>query len=180
MSQAWMTQARRRMARSNRIGEGQSLARWEAWQAYGEWFEALPWDWYATFTLHEGSTVDYLRRRHRKWSAEMHREHGQQLRQAFAIECQRNGTPHGHALIHGVTVGADPFHAMAIWERIAGRHLEADGKSAFQPVFARIFPYSGAGGAASYCAKYVTKDGDIDLIGPWPRFSRSIQEEFKF
>lgn len=139
-----------------------SPLRWEAWQAYGEWFEGLPWDLFATFTMPDGATLGALDACHRRWSKIMRRENGGELRQVLAVEYQRNGTPHGHALVYGIAPGneaqVEGWHAAKLWERVGGGH-------------ARVWPYQGAGGAASYCAKYVTKDGDVRLLGPWASFS---------
>src|SRR5437667_2678619 len=104
-----MRQARRRQRASRELGE--KLLAKEACQAYGEWFESLPWDWFATFTLPEGSTREYLLTRHEDWTRRIQAESGHDLRQALGIELQRNGTPHAHALIAGLRQTADPDHA---------------------------------------------------------------------
>jgi hypothetical protein len=131
--------------------------RWEAWQAYADWFEGLPWEWFCTFTMPLGERVGTLLRVHKRWSKVMHRENRRQLRQVVAIEYQRNGTPHLHVLAHGIRpdLVGECKGAMRIWERVGGG-------------YARIWPYCGKGGAAGYCAKYVTKDGELYLVGPWP------------
>lgn len=172
MAQGWILQSRRRMARYRRCdwltrtmpppnpSEGANRAlEWEVRQSYGEWFESLPWDLFATYTMPFGSTLGQLVRCHKRWSSEMARENDGELRQVFAIEWQRNGTPHGHALVYGIAPGnessTEGWHAAKLWERVGGG-------------IARIWPYRGKGGAASYCAKYVTKRGDLSLLGPWP------------
>jgi hypothetical protein len=156
---AWMRQARDRQRRY-RGDEGRRFgdAHDEAKQAYAEWFKQLPWDWFATFTLVLGAreSAAFAWRSLSRWSGMMHNESGRQLRQVAALEYQRRGTAHLHNLIHGVRAGADPFHAMQLWEAASGGG------------FARIYPYQPEGGAADYCAKYVTKDMELRLIGPWP------------
>lgn len=164
-----MTQARRRMAMVARTGRGEPFMRWEVWQRYGEWFESMPWDLFATLTMPAGASREQLLRCHARWSRQMAAENGRKLRQVLAIERQKNGTPHAHVLVYGIAPGNAPadegWHAAKLWERVGGGH-------------ARVWPYTGAGGAASYCAKYVTKDGDVELIGPWPWFGYiDIKEE---
>jgi hypothetical protein len=159
MTTAWMRQARERQQRwkgdeSRRFGDAQDEAR----QAYAAWFDGLRWDWFATFTLAMGAreSAAFAWRSLSRWSGMMHTESGRQLRQVAALEYQRRGTAHLHNLVHGVRPGADPMHAARLWQAASGGGL------------ARIEPYRAAGGAASYCAKYVTKDMELRLIGPWP------------
>jgi len=160
MSTAWMRQARERQ----RAYQGDPFRRFgdshdEAKQAYAEWFSRLRWDWFATFTLVLGGreSAAFVWRALDRWSARMHQENDRQLRQVAALEYQRRGTAHLHNLVYGVRAGADPFHAMTIWETVSGGG------------FARIFPYEPDGGAHTYVSKYVAKDMELRLIGPWPQ-----------
>ncbi len=160
MATAWMRQALDRQRAYELRGDRHRYgdARDEARQAYAAWFSQLPWDWFATLTIPTGAreSAAFIWRAHRRWSRVMHQENGRQLRQVAALEYQRRGTAHLHCLTHGARPGADPFHAMHVWESVA-----AGG-------FARIHPYEPDGGAATYCSKYVTKDMELRLIGPWP------------
>lgn len=167
MATAWMRQARMRQRAQLLAGERRTFgdARDEARQAYAQWFDTLPWDWFATLTIPMGAreSAAFIWRCHDRWSARMQQENGRQLRQVAALEYQQRGTAHLHCLTHGARAGADPFHAMHVWELVA-----AGG-------FARIFPYNPDGGAATYCAKYVTKDMELRLVGPWPKYSSERQ-----
>jgi hypothetical protein len=171
MATAWVRQARRRAAAFDQAGDRHRFGdtRDEARQAYAQWFDAMPWDWFATFTLPMGGreSAAFIWRAHQRWSRVMHRVYGRQLRQVAALEYQRRGTAHLHNLVHGVrppreldVATAERFHAMGVWEKVA-----AGG-------FARIHAYEANGGAASYCAKYVSKDLEVRLIGPWPPYPR--------
>jgi hypothetical protein len=159
MGTAWMRQARDRQRAFVQSGDQRRFGdqRDQARQAYGEWFGALPWDLYATFTVVLGAreSAPFIWRALRRWSRVMHRECGRELRQVAALEWQDRGTAHLHNLVAGC--GAyDPFRAMAHWEEASGGGI------------ARIFPYRESGGAATYCSKYVVKDMELRLIGPWP------------
>ena len=167
MATAWMRQARMRQRAHEQQGERRVFgdARDEARQAYAAWFESLPWDWFATLTIPMGARESgaFIWRCHDRWSARMQQENGRQLRQVAALEYQKRGTAHLHCLTYGARGDADPFHAMHVWEWVA-----AGG-------FARIFPYEAAGGAATYCSKYVTKDMELRLVGPWQRYRPEVQ-----
>jgi hypothetical protein len=154
-----MRQARERQRAWGRSGERRRFGdqRDEARQAYAEWFDGLPWDLYATFTVVLGAreSAPFIWRALKRWSRVMHRENGRELRQVAALEWQDRGTAHLHNLVAGC--GAyDPFRAMRLWEEASGGG------------HARIYPYAESGGAATYCSKYVAKDMELRLMGPWP------------
>lgn len=162
MSTAWMRQARERqrawLGRGDHREYGDGVD--QAKQAYAAWFSALPWDRFATLTLVMGAreSAAFAWRCHKRWSGELARESGRELRQVVALEPQQRGTAHLHALVYGLRPDADQFHEMTLWERASGGG------------FARIYPYEVNGGAADYCSKYVTKDMELRLVGPWPRY----------
>lgn len=161
MTTAWMREARRRQeayAQHERTDRFVGDMRDQAKQAYAEWFRPLPWDKFATFALVMGAreSAGFAWRAHDRWSRTMHHENGRQLRQVVALEYQKRGTAHLHCLVHGVAEGFDNFHAMAVWERVSGGG------------YSRIYDYNPRGGAEDYCAKYVSKDMELRLIGPWP------------
>lgn len=156
-TKAWMSQARRRQRASSQARES-TLPR-VASQAYGEVFDTLPWDWFATFTVRGGSSLEYLQRCHDHWTRLIEAEAGQPLRQAFAIDQHRSGQPHAHVLINGVLSTQDPRRAGALWRAISGG-------------IARLSRYVDHGGAASYIAKVVRRDAEIRLLGPWPELTQ--------
>lgn len=170
MGAAWVRQARARMVRYRRQGEPlRSFGdmRDQARQAYGEWFERLGWDTFDTFTLVLGAreSAYFAWRALARWSASMQTVHGRQLRQVVALEWQHRGTAHLHALSYGYRdVSLDAIHqARRFWEDASGGG------------HARVWPYEASGGAAAYCSKYVTKDMELRLLGPWPPYQAAVQ-----
>lgn len=166
MPTAWMRQARERQRAYMTQGDpGRRFGdvRDEARQRYAQWFDRLPWDTWDTFTLVLGAreSQHFIWRALDVWRGKMQARHGRSLRQAVALEWQQRGTAHLHALsfgYHDVSIG-EMHEARGLWERSSGGG------------FARIYPYEVSGGAASYCTKYVTKDMELRLLGPWTRYS---------
>jgi hypothetical protein len=84
----------------------------------------------------------------RRW-----RKRGQGVRWVRAMEMQRRGVPHFHALLGGD--GLDELRRLSYmdrWNQLAG--------------FAKIEPPKDGGAVRGYCAKYVAKGGELDLGGP--------------
>jgi hypothetical protein len=166
-----MRQAQERQRRDRQAGERRQFGdvRDQARQAYAQWFDSLAWDTFDTFTLVLGAreSAGFAWRALDRWRGEMHRRHGRSLRQAVALEWQSRGTAHLHALTFGYhDVSTHELHtAREMWERVSGGG------------HARIWPYEVTGGAASYCAKYVTKDMELRLLGPWRGYSAWQQRE---
>lgn len=148
--------------------------RWETRQAYAEWIRQLPWEWFVTLTLPEGSTMASLERLHAKWSGELHQQCKRQLRQVMADERQRNGTPHYHGLAFGVELGG-PWQLEKKWQGWCVRDPEILWYK-LSGGMARIRVYEPRAGAEEYCTKYILKDdaGDVRLIGPWPHRSPEL------
>lgn len=134
----------------------------DAWAAF---LERQPWDWFCTLTF-RGDAVhpEAADKRFRMWLSKVNRElygprwwkHGQGVRWVRALEMQRRGVLHYHALIGGA--GVDELRRlvwMDEWNRLAG--------------FARIEPPRDGEAVRRYCAKYVAKGGEIDLGGPLAR-----------
>lgn len=166
VASAWMRQARDRQRAYVKAGDPARRfgdARDQARQAYAEWFESLPWHTFDTFTLALGARESgpFAWRALDRWRARMHHRHRRALRQAVALEWQDRGTAHLHALTFGYSdVSLHEIHmARELWEQASGGG------------YARIYPYETSGGAAGYCAKYVTKDMELRLLGPWSRYS---------
>ena len=131
----------------------------EGWSNFlGRW----SWDWFATLTF-RGDAVhpEAADKRFRVWTSKINRtlygprwfKHEKGVRWVRALEHQRRGVIHFHALL-----GADRLADlrrlswMDEWNDIAG--------------FARIEPPRNSEAVRDYCAKYVVKGGVIDLGGP--------------
>lgn len=171
VASAWMRQAQSRQRAYLRTGDGREFGdvRDQARQRYAEWFDSLGWDTFDTFTLVLGAreSASFAWRTLDRYRGKMHRRHGRSLRQAVALEWQSRGTAHLHALTFGYQdVSTSEIHAAReLWEKASGGG------------HARIWPYEVTGGAASYCAKYVTKDMELRLLGPWGRYTPWKQVE---
>ena len=86
-------------------------------------------------------------------------KHGKGVRWVRALETQRRGVIHYHALLGGFAV--KELHRlswMREWEELAG--------------FARIERPNNARAVSGYCAKYVAKGGEVDIGGPTAAWKR--------
>lgn len=124
--------------------------------------ERWPWDWFCTLTF-RGDAVhpEAADKRFRVWVSKINRElygrrwrkRGQGVRWVRAMEMQRRGVPHFHALLGAE--GLDELRRlwwMDRWNQLAG--------------FAKIEPPKNGGAVRGYCAKYVAKGGELDVGGP--------------
>jgi hypothetical protein len=136
-------------------GERAELA--AAWQAL---LERWPWDWFVTATFRGAPHPERADKSWRLWCSRINRAlYGPRWAKkrlgigwCRATELQRRGAIHFHAL---VAFTESPrlrrLTWMDEWHALAG--------------FARIEPPDRSAAVAAYCAKYVTKDGEITLGG---------------
>jgi hypothetical protein len=86
----------------------------------------------------------------RRW----YRRHWQGVLWVRATEKHRSGKHHFHALVAAPQLEDERRLAwMDSWNELAG--------------FARIYPPKQQEAVVAYCAKYVSKDGELELGGPW-------------
>lgn len=144
------------------------------------------WDWFVTLTFRREIHPEAADKKFSVWlsqlNCELHgrrwRKHGRMVRWARALEYQRRGVIHFHALLGGENLTKlrrltwmDRWHHLD--ESEAGRRRKAAmrlGKKYFptRGVFtgyARIEPPESQGGVRGYVSKYLTKDGEIDIGG---------------
>jgi len=131
----------------------------QAWQdLLGRW----RWDWFATLTF-RGDAVhpEAADKRFRTWISKINRslygprwsKQGTGVRWVRALELQRRGVIHFHALLGGDGLSdLRRLSWMDAWDELAG--------------WARIEPPRSSEAVRAYCAKYVVKGGEIDLGGP--------------
>lgn len=131
----------------------------EAWSGFlGRW----PWDLFATLTF-RGDAVhpESADKRYRVWISKINRslygtrwfKHGKGIRWVRALEHQRRGIVHFHALLGGERVKElRRLTLMDEWFDLAG--------------IARIETPRNSEAVRAYCAKYVVKGGEIDFGGP--------------
>ena len=137
-------------------------------EAWAEFLERWSWDWFCTLTF-RGDAVhpEAADKRFRVWVSKINRElygprwwkHGQGVRWVRALETQRRGVIHYHALLGGA--GVDELRRLSWmdeWVRLAG--------------YARIEPPENGAAVRAYCAKYVAKGGELDLWDRVPRRPR--------
>lgn len=141
--------------------------------AWADFVEGLgPWPWFCTLTF-RGAALgprehtpppmhpEAADKVFRVWISEISRElcgrhwreRDQGVRWVRAMEMQRRGMPHFHALLGGD--GLDELRRLSWmdrWNQLAG--------------FAKIEPPRDASAVRGYCAKYVTKGGELDVGGP--------------
>ena len=128
-----------------------------AWRAL---LERWPWDWFATMTFRGSPHPEQADKAWRIWCSKVNRAlygprwhaKGRGVGWCRATELQKRGAIHFHALL----VFDEPprlrrLAYMDEWNKLAG--------------FARIEPPKRSDAVAAYCAKYVTKEGEITLGG---------------
>ena len=138
--------------------EEASLALRAGWASFlGEY----RWDWLGTFTFREGrvhaEAADklfrvFVSKANRQRYGPRWAKKGLGISWARGLETQRRGALHYHALLSGVGE-LRRLTYMDLWNDLAG--------------FAKIEPPRDAGDVVRYIGKYVVKDGEIDLGGPW-------------
>lgn len=167
------TAARRPSQRSNGLATAipPETGRRRLVEAWADFLGRWSWEWFCTLTF-RGNAVhpEAADKRFRVWVSKVNRElygprwwkHGQGVRWVRALEVQRRGVIHYHALLGGA--GVDELRRltwMDEWDRLAG--------------YARIEPPANGAAVRSYCAKYVAKGGEVDLwSGPRRRPPRGL------
>jgi len=148
MPAAWMIEKRRWVARDARTP---TVTRPDLSDPYGEWVHALPWDWWATFTFAVWIHPDQAGQRYQEWARQLQGETGTTMQHARALEYQKRGVVHFHALIWGVNRGTHRKTWERKWEEIGGG-------------WCAIYPYDRMRAASFYLGKYAVKGGEIDHL----------------
>ena len=154
MPAAWMNQKRRWQRRE---WLNPQPTHHEMREPYGDFLAALPWDWWATFTFADEIYPYRAAQIYIYWAERLAAEVGRPMTHARAMEFQKRGVVHFHALIWNVGRRTNRYEWMATWETMGGG-------------ISRIFPYDRTQGAAHYLPKYVVKNGEVDILrfGPQP------------
>jgi hypothetical protein len=133
-----------------------SRALQEAWIA---WLGRWRWEWYCTLTFRDDVHPEAAERRFRTFVNMINRslygprwfKHGQGIRWVRALEYQRRGVIHFHALLAGAGDVPRPSWTET-WHELAG--------------FAKIEPIESPAAVLRYVSKYVVRGGELDLGGP--------------
>jgi hypothetical protein len=136
------------------VSEGRALQ--EAWI---NWLGQWRWEWYCTLTFRDEVHPEAAERRFRTFEKMINRalygprwfKHGQGIQWVRALEYQRRGVIHFHALLAGVS-SLQRSTWTATWHEWAG--------------FARIEPIESPAAVLRYISKYVIRGGELDLGGP--------------
>lgn len=148
MAKAWMIQKRRWMARDARTP---TIARPDLREPWGDLLGMSPWDWWATMTFAVWIHPDQAAQRYAEWARQLQVETGGLMRHARALEYQKRGVVHFHALIWGVKRGTHRKTWEQKWDEIGGG-------------WCAIYPYDRDQGARFYVGKYLVKGGEVDLL----------------
>lgn len=148
MPTAWMNQAKRRMAREARTPP---LARPDLRDPWGDFLAARPWDWWTTMTFAVWIHPDQAAQRYDEWARQLQAETGTTMQHARALEWQKRGVLHFHALIWGVKRSTHRATWMQKWEEIGGG-------------WCQIYSYDRDQAARFYLGKYAVKGGEVDLL----------------
>lgn len=129
--------------------------------AWTEFLSRWEWDWFLTLTFRDEVHPERADKLFRVFVSQINRElfgnrwykHGDGIRWVRALEMQRRGVIHYHALFGGAGLSdVRRLFWMDRWFELAG--------------IARIEPPRDRGAVHSYVAKYVVKGGEIDIGGP--------------
>jgi len=126
----------------------------EVVEEFGRWLNSYAWSWYVTLTFREHIHPEQAVKRFREWTRRMERAAGEDVTWARALELQRRGVVHFHALLYWRRAVLPYAIAGATWRNVA------DGRT-------KIERYNPERGAAAYLGKYIAKGGEVDYGGPW-------------
>jgi len=141
----------------------------EAWVKFIERFE--PYHWYTTLTFKNEVTQGRAEKQFKRFVrlineslyGRRYRNKGTGVSWVKAVERQRRGVIHFHALVGGEVWRLRRFTFMDVWREGAffsnGKRFQANG-------FAKIEKYKPKLGARHYLSKYVTKGGELDIFIP--------------
>jgi len=134
-----------------------------------------PWWWYLSLTFKYFVSQEYalrqfgrfIRLMNEKVHGKRYRDNGKGIPYLNAIEYQRRGVLHFHALVGGESsmLGTrDMKEYQDIWQHGLKK---SNGIYKFHPNgFAKIVKYDSKKGAKHYLAKYVSKGGELDIFIP--------------
>jgi len=133
----------------------------ELQDAWVKLLDPVPWQWFMTLTFRDEIHPEAADKRFRHLISMGNRElYGPRwakkekgIAWARAIEKQRRGVIHMHALVSGVG-DLSPLSFMARWHELSG--------------FSKIEPIRNSLAVRRYVSKYVRKGGEIDIGGCWP------------
>lgn len=148
MPGTWMQQARRRQLRDAREPH---VTRPELKDAWGEWLGRREWDWFVTLTFAAAIQPWLAARVYDAWARSLQAEVGRPMVHARALEWQKRGVLHFHALVWNVARRTRRDAWAARWQSISGG-------------FARIEEYERQEPGRFYLGKYVSKGGGLDLL----------------
>jgi len=141
----------------------------EGWVKFIERFE--PYHWYITLTFKDEVSQGRAEKQFRRFIrlvneslyGRRYRNRGTGVSWVKAIERQRRGVIHFHALVGGDVWRLRRFTFMDLWRE--GGFFD-NGKRFYPNGFAKIEKYKPKLGARHYLSKYVTKGGELDIFIP--------------
>ncbi len=141
----------------------------EAWVKFIERFE--PYHWYTTLTFKDEVTQGRAEKQFKRFIRLINESlHGRRYRNkgtgvswVKAVERQRRGVIHFHALVGGEVWRLRRFTFMDLWREGASF---GNGKRFYPNGFAKIEKYNCKLGARHYLSKYVSKGGELDIFIP--------------
>lgn len=150
----------------------------DAWVQFIEKYE--PYFWYLTLTFRDYVSQNRVEKQfyrlvriiNETLYGKRYRERGKGVHWVYAIERQKRGVLHIHALIGGDVWKLRRLTFMDVWEKgytwPGGRKFQGNG-------FARIEKYDSSLGAKHYLSKYVVKGGELDVF--IPRYLREFHSQ---
>ncbi len=129
-------------------------------QAYSDWLDKIPWDFWCTLTFRYDPTPRAALRAFHTWLDQSEFWYRSDYYGFVVTEDGRlNGRTHLHALMG--TLGHLEAYRKELWREWHQRFGRA-----------RLEPYDKGKGASGYIAKYITKElGEWEVIGSWPQSS---------
>lgn len=151
MAVAWREEAWRRQRRSRNHPEPN---RPDLREPFGAWLDGFPWSWFVTLTFPAVIGPEQAGRAWSRWVRLLEDDARHALRWARALEYQKRGVIHFHALLWPLAREVQYATARARWSEAGGG-------------FSWIQPYEHHRGAAHYLGKYIVKGGEVDYGGKW-------------
>lgn len=141
-------------------------------EAYGVFLAQYRWEWFVNFTFVENVHPEAALKKWRLWVSKLSRHlYGPRWKKkdlvtwTVAIEYQKRGTLHFHAVVAGV-------HQANRWDWMeAWTELEAN------TGWARIYPIKSVERTCRYICKYVSKDGELFFSDCFPNPVKDLLSE---
>jgi hypothetical protein len=132
---------------------------------WAEFLGRIPWEWFVTLTFDPNRlpsvSCDYASREAFWWCGLVGHVYRKPIGWVYAVERQRNGRHHAHALLVGLPPETRWSVTRNVWSERNGTAI-------------KIQPLATMGRVALYTSKAVARDGEIALADTLQRYRRNL------